>query len=901
MLNRNDQGESLAASLVEFKYPTLCVNSQLASVCLWLTDTTMTPVSEGPSDDTSSSLGDSAYEILGDSTILTSDDEDGDDTTDSASSVGVHGPDDVTSVAGTEQSEDSNVSGHPLDTPGITPARSEDASEAEDVNSSHVTITNPTAEEVVEEEEEEEDEVIRFEELPTAPESVAVVGVHVIRTFNEVETAHIVTEVLPHETIRSKTLRGTIRLRMSREVLVMKEPLRIWYAGSPEAKDPIIAKLATALAAPMWAGADVQTTALHRRPTRFSVVPVSTFGHGGAPEVELIDSMGLELAVDECTATQFTPHDPTGFMRLQLNGTTWFSSTSLRSPPHVGMYEYQADPPNHPLPHLVVIAMAVPHVPADVDRRQTQRVVREMANRHGLPLIFVAPTPMYTERHSPFTHGELRGPHACLEQPERPALGCGRGLNRSPLDLATFLRIDALQLNRNLAYLGEMVERYREMVPPDVVNDQAHEVEEKKKKKSSGRSTVGRAWGQLKRHGRPACLLLGVVLLCAMMGATSTLMMMYRSSGSNSPSISPDWARPSTIPPVKAPLARTTTTGTMGSSMASSARQTLNMMGKSLSTQPQTPNSLTVPYSSKTRGQLLGDDSTSATLNQSDQFKLQVMGDYHIVLRPPQKMSQMKRMPALSVTVRRQGQPIPVELSTLFEGVYAVTLRREDAWGVLNVTVATKSKPVIQEHLLADFGTPWLKMAEWQRAAKQMALRFQGGISQWPPSWISINNIPGIVRPPVRRTRTFTLSKFSPHHWTPTRVTWAAQQVSLAVRREQAILSAGLVSLDERIHDLVAQQREQVGQMVVETMQSWKDQARETRIRMSKTFTIPRARTQAGRIWTRVWRYRDGKLHRETTSIKEGGIEVGKGPLCGGRKSRSPCVHCRNRCSGWPT
>jgi len=59
------------------------------------------------SDDGSASyLGDSAYEILTDSTILTSDDED--NNTDEATSVNGHGPEDVASLGDTESHNDSD-------------------------------------------------------------------------------------------------------------------------------------------------------------------------------------------------------------------------------------------------------------------------------------------------------------------------------------------------------------------------------------------------------------------------------------------------------------------------------------------------------------------------------------------------------------------------------------------------------------------------------------------------------------------------------------------------------------------------------------------------------------------------------------------------------------------------
>ncbi len=883
MQDADDQQEGdLASSVVEFTYPALCIDDHLASTWSWsstpsLTDI-MTPLSEGQSDDNSSSLGDSAYEILGDSTVLTSDDEDRDDATDSASSVGAHGPDDVTSVAGTEHSEDSNASGHQLDTPGITPARSEHASEAEDVNSSHVTITNPTA---------DEGEVIRLEEQPEEPGSTTMIGFHIMQIFDEAETSKLWKDVLRSESSPPKTLLGTVRLRMSREVLAMEEPLRIWYAGEAEVKDAIIAKLAAALAAPMWTDPQPRTTAIRRRSSRFSVVPVSSFGDRGAPEVELIDSMGLELAVDDCTSSRYVSTPLRVSLDIQLNGTTWCSS---RRGPNGLVYEAAA---SRPLPHLVVIVDEDPNSQTDVDFHQTRCVLKAVASFHRVPVLCVASAPIYTTRsYADFAENQ-GGPYACLEVLSQPP-GHNRPMRRASLDLATFSRIDALQLNRHLAYLmarttsSVTATTSRRTVRQDV--DAHAEDVEKSSWKTAGWTGKGPRIRHLKRHARPAWLLLSVFLVCALMGTTSTLM--YRQFGSKSASTSPDLSRPtvlSTVKPVKTSLTRTTT-ATAGSCMASSARQTLSTIGKSLSTQPQTPNSLTVPYSSKELGLLLGDPMLT-TLNQSDEYQLQVIGDCHIIVRPPKKISSlMKRAPPLSVSVKRNGQPIPVELSKPFEGVYAIKLCREDAWGVMNVTVATTSKD--QQHLTADFGTPWLKMVEWQRAANNMARRFQDGFSQWPP-WMSIN-ISSIVRPPVRRSRPSRLSKISRQNYSWAVVTRAAQQVSSAVQRQRAVLSADLAAVDDFIHDVITEKRDQAAQMA-EKMQRWTDQARATQTRLSKTFTVPRARKQAGRIWARVWQYRDGMFRRRTTPVKGSQSKGGDGKGCSGRKT------CRRSfmCGGW--
>jgi hypothetical protein len=51
-----------------------------------------------------------------------------------------------------------------------------------------------------------------------------------------------------------------------------------------------------------------------------------------------------------------------------------------------------------------------------------------------------------------------------------------------------------------------------------------------------------------------------------------------------------------------------------------------------------------------------------------------------------------------------------------FDGVYALEIPREDAYGTLNVSLWTTSKPTVNETFQVDFGTSWLKASVWNRA-----------------------------------------------------------------------------------------------------------------------------------------------------------------------------------------
>ena len=111
---------------------------------------------------------------------------------------------------------------------------------------------------------------------------------------------------------------------------------------------------------------------------------------------------------------------------------------------------------------------------------------------------------------------------------------------------------------------------------------------------------------------------------------------------------------------------------------------------------------------------------SSRAINKSDKFKVHVIGDSHVILRPPPWFRMMKKSPALFFRITRQQKVLDYELSDLFDGVYALKLPREDAHGVLDISVWSTRKPRINETIQVDFGTPWLKVAGWQTAAQAL-------------------------------------------------------------------------------------------------------------------------------------------------------------------------------------
>jgi hypothetical protein len=134
----------------------------------------------------------------------------------------------------------------------------------------------------------------------------------------------------------------------------------------------------------------------------------------------------------------------------------------------------------------------------------------------------------------------------------------------------------------------------------------------------------------------------------------------------------------------------------------------------SLSVLPSTSSDVLAAHGLSQLGSLIPNLEIS---KPTDIFEIQVVGDCHLVIKPPSRHAAARRQPKFSVQVSRRGQPLQYELSKLFEGVYSLKLAREEAYGLVNVTITTVSKPPTVQVVPVDLGIPWLKIANWKRAA----------------------------------------------------------------------------------------------------------------------------------------------------------------------------------------
>ncbi|OBT77034.1 hypothetical protein VF21_02929 [Pseudogymnoascus sp. 05NY08] len=381
-----------------------------------------------PQDADAGSLTDSTYEFVDDDI----ESRDG-NATESVASADYCRPDDVTSLADTEnsfddtESEKSHATG---DIPGFDNSNEEeDTQEIGQSAESFLQTTTGTS-----------DQPIIFEE-PQAHRGPIIASLP-IKNLSEDE----IKAITPYLKIRGNRVPDRMsaslsQTMMSTRILTTVVPLRILYVGGRGAMHDIIRKIGSAVAAYM----DNDPLSSSSSATFYNVIPVSDFGSHHAPEIELMPSSGWNFQVEECLkAVNFAAESTQGkegILELTLDKNTY------RSMPQNGEFHVQ---PKWELPHLSIFYCSENDTE---EMRQTRMAASEFTSRHNIAQIFITHKPMLEkplEWEIPLGHHPI---HLSLEAMFSSSLPRGTVHLRLPIDLATFMSIDARQMNKNLAYV----------------------------------------------------------------------------------------------------------------------------------------------------------------------------------------------------------------------------------------------------------------------------------------------------------------------------------------------------------------------------------------------------------------------------------------------------------------
>ncbi|EIT82239.1 hypothetical protein F9C07_2165518 [Aspergillus flavus] len=538
-------------------------------------------------------------------------------------------------------------------------------------------------------------ESIEFAEPEKWPEVEQVELKHTIRMFEGIEADELKSQFSIN--LRDSILTATVQQTMTKKSLDTDKPFRVLYIGDPEFRNIILDKIGDVLVSSTCSDFESSST----ESSRYHVVPTS-FGTGAVPNFAELLPIHVQLIVDECPgASVGFRNDKPDTIRLDFK-----NRPSCMSFWTGGEY-CVSSPTEWTLPDVAILFISSRD---SATVMETQKLARIFMERHGIPAMVISEKPLWDLAEViPLNHHSL---HMCLES-RHSLTGKVTVLRRYPIDLATFESITPGQLNRNLASLVSISTKKSDNITLETTGNFQRKslfAVEKWTTKMPFIPYLNDDRGltpMLRLITLTVLLSVATILAHSALRATSILFSQKfpRSVISNIVSNAPSSTSTSII---TANDLKQTSLSTLSSSVTD-----VQNFGNQLQGHSQLDNLMSGLLSPPKKQEFSG-------------FEIQAVGDCHLVIKPPNRTLTGKKQPKFEVQVSRGVKPLEYELSRLFDGVYTLKLDRGDAYGIVNVTVTMASRPPLHQTTSVDFGTPWLKIANWRRAAQVISSQFMG-------------------------------------------------------------------------------------------------------------------------------------------------------------------------------
>ncbi|KAI4197288.1 MAG: hypothetical protein LQ350_006016 [Teloschistes chrysophthalmus] len=666
------------STTIDLRYPSIPVNGTPDS---WLTNSLLVPMashqdedSVRSSDDTMSSLDDSAYDFVEDASCETTDDEDHSRMNESASIVGESTLDTIVgqdrgptlSGNGTQQSSSEDHKSVSIRGPISNSASPKDGARLEPSSQDtrlHGTNSSRT----------------------TAPTSFQFQEVHHGEGVHRLESLSM-----------PPGFALTVRQCMLGPISSLRQPSTMLYVGDMAAREQIVTKIRTAKEAAQ----------------RFVV------RHGKA-DLPHGSVQAPEVVVYHCTDASFGRMD-NGLDTIDL---TLEGQVKVQSSWSGSRFSITG---NWEVPDLAIFYLSEVD---SVSAKQTRRFARSFIARHEIPSIVVTEKTSW-DRPPEAMVIDHSTPHLCLQTDEIP-IRSSRVSKRRPIDLKTFLQLDDLQLSQNLVYLAMQCGKSGRYDHPSIDPSSTAQLSIRGAKvtqqdvsflkaanlhKCAGISTVWLAYLLLFLAGVSMYMAAGTAERIIFSTPTRDTSNIHIASGSSSSIASPAVA--TSIP-----------------FLNSKAVTLRGLTAQELGTPPATRPILTSKSTTDLAALLL--EYSPTVVNKSEHFKVQVLGGAHLILRPPHWFTRLRKTPRLLFKVTQGSRVLQHQVSTLFDGVYALEIPQEDARGRINITVWTESKPKIHENLHAEFSNSWLYAAGWKKAATALSTSLRRDLDMVQTSFVA--------------------------------------------------------------------------------------------------------------------------------------------------------------------
>ncbi|CAK7204924.1 hypothetical protein SEUCBS139899_007686 [Sporothrix eucalyptigena] len=549
---------------------------------------------------------------------------------------------------------------------------------------------------------------------------------HTIREFSEGEST-IIAANMGMAADAPNRMAATICQTMSRQCLSTREPLRVLYVGSDAAKNDIMYKISSAITASGTApnNASSETERRHgSTPGIYNIMRISSFGSAKVPEIDEIQLMGVSeyyIEVERCVKAEETVYKGDAFPNDTVYSIELESGKS-----HVSVFSPSGSTvsPQWTLPHVAVFYVSEND---DKQTEMTRDAAWEFMTRHAVPYIFISHSQSFSRSASAGrwqNFVDQSAVHLCLESrdPSKPIAP-----ERLPIDLTSFLNIDARQMNRNLAYITGH---------KDVPKGQ------KKGSKTAGSSEggdplvtaaksvrlffKGEDW---RPEARQAFRELGTtivayiwdivfsIIIGSMIGAVLVL---------NCP-IMPKLQKLVAFDQISVPSILSARTTTAVVNHAPSSRTASGVPRITFSAPPLVPV-MTLSYTTTKTADVSGFSQTSTageiqfggyltenahnhktasdTKIKTTGCTIQMYSGHEILVKvPAATKTKWLAEGAIDIDVWRGHKLLKSRLSTTDQGII-IELDRKDAVGVMTVSIVTTRRPKINETFAVDFGQP---------------------------------------------------------------------------------------------------------------------------------------------------------------------------------------------------
>ncbi|KAF3902688.1 hypothetical protein AA313_de0200880 [Arthrobotrys entomopaga] len=503
----------------------------------------------------------------------------------------------------------------------------------------------------------------------------------------------------------SSDLFSVLRCSLGVEPLSVKDTFRVLYVGDESAKDEIFRKLGAALVV----HSTCESLEDSKSSSRFNVVPVTSFGSSATPDVELVESFGLEMAVDTCAFAYLSdPSDTVDEITLIIKPKSLVRSRKVNT----GYKMDKTGAPNWRLPDLAIFYCEDND---DSRKRTTRSSARAFVSRHDVPFLSISNKKLYQQKHPEDFQINDRALHMAIEtrRTDENGVQVTEVFKNLPMDLHSFINLDVQQLSRHLSVIVKNQDE-NENGPDENNITPWGRLFKLFSQMFEGETDQGFNFGMAILAGialSSICLGFSIAFASFMRPANVIVYETNMSSVARTP-ISTK-TQVSTSLSVLASNASTKPLSTKETWTSSSTISVLSKVKPSASSSSkQTPSSVMVAGVTSLRVK----DIPSLPANESNEFKIYTMSEGHIVLRSPTKFANLRKPPALIVHVKRKDRTVPVELNKLFRGVYAIKMDINEAWGVLNITIRTENKPIIKQSFVVDLGNSWLSSSAWKRS-----------------------------------------------------------------------------------------------------------------------------------------------------------------------------------------